>query len=133
MLGLMLSLLTLIPRLAVQAYQVMILIQAELLVWLQPSQVVVGSLFGTNRARIVLTIRLPTSSPSSSRFLGESAVQAVVRLLKGLDWAADPQQYELTGGMAAMTTPITLKHSKAARRRRARRWAHGGGRARWRL
>ncbi len=120
--GLVLSLLGLGPRLMIQIYQLLILVQAELLVFLQPAQLLVGRLLRTNRAHTILIIQLPSTSLSPPRLPGESALDKVVRLLKGLDWAAAPEaaaaQHQLTGGMAVVVG------SKLKRRRRERQREH---------
>lgn len=126
MIGLVLSILAVVPRFIIQAYQLFILIQAEILVFFQPAQWIVGPVLKRNRAHTVLTILLPSSSLASPRLQGESPVQTVVRLLKGLDWEAASEaaakQHQLTArGMAISFGHKQLTQSRAARRR----WRRG--------
>lgn len=90
--GLVLSCLGAALDLVVQAFQLLVLLQAELLVWLRPAQLVVGRIFGRNGTHVVLTIRFPSGRPRPG---DESAVQTVLRMLRGLDW----EEHRLAGRM----------------------------------
>lgn len=92
-----LSFLATVPRLVVQAFQLVVLVQAELLVWLQPAQLVMGRMRRRDRAHIVLTIRTPSGTAAAD--VGGSAVQTVLQMLRGMDWEsrAAAKQHQLTG------------------------------------
>lgn len=95
-----------------QLVELLILVQAELLVWLQPAQWI-GRFLKRNRAHVVFTIR-PRLSSSVGTIPERSGggLKAVIETLKGIKgWGRSTEPGKLTGKMvdiSAAKTPSTI-------------------------